>query len=453
MSRIYTAQDGCAIMTALLRQATGQQNITVTDLNTFISAGQTVLSTGRENVYNAFSIVMGRTLVAARVYMSRLRLMNALNSGTFTHRLRKESFYSRDPKPAGNFNTDLYTNLAQGFTNGQNPDANGDPQSTKSQYEQCQAMPCEFEFGGSTAWQHGITIYDYQIDQAFRGPEEMAAVTAGIMTEHGNDIESVREAFNEMVLINQIAATYLYEKGAGWTTGQVVNLTSKYNAEYGTNYTSAQLRSTYLKSFLEFMTAEIKAQIDYLKERTAAHHLPMTKTVGGVSYSILRHTPLDRQRLYLYQPLFRKAESMVLPEIFNADRLDLNTQYEGVNYWQSNTTEADRPKIKCRCAFYDKTTGQQASSGDIALDYVVGLLCDEDAMMTDFQLERADTSPYEARKHYRTTWLSIAKNGINDPTENSVIFIMDDSDLQPEPGPEAGNQESTQEIKKKTVKK
>ena len=292
-------------------------------------------------------------------------------------------------------------------------------------------MPLEMNFCGVTTWQHAITLYDSQIDIAFRDPVELARFVAGIMIEHGNDIASVREAFNRMVLITKIGQCYLYDKGAGWTKGQAINLTTEYNTYFGTNYTSAQLRSTYLKSFLEFMTATIKEYIGFITERTANHHLAMTKVVNGVSYSVLRHCPRERARLYLYEPLFKKAEALVMPEIFNDKYLDMDKQYEGVDFWQSNTTNADRPKVKVRVPFYNKTTGEQESSGDIELDFVVGLLTDEDAMMTDFELERAATSPLEARKGYRTTWLTIARNAITDPTEISVMFYMSDEDVTP----------------------
>ena len=51
MARPLTPQDGYAIMTALARQATAQKALTVTDLSGFVSAGETVLATGKENVY------------------------------------------------------------------------------------------------------------------------------------------------------------------------------------------------------------------------------------------------------------------------------------------------------------------------------------------------------------------------------------------------------------------
>lgn len=446
MARALTPQDGYAIMTELGRQATGQKNIAVVDMHSFVSVGETVLASGKENVFNAISSLVGRTLVAARVYTGKLALMNALDTGTFTHRLRKISFYSKDPLPSGWFNTNLFTNLADGFTNGENPDGGGVAQSTKSMWEQHQAMPVEMNFAGSTPWQYCITIYENQINEAFRDPVELAQFIAGMLQEHRNDIETTREAFNRMALLNRILSCYLYDKGAGWTKGQAINMTTVYNTFYGTNYTSAQLRSTYLKPFLELMTATIKETLDFMGERTAERHLPLTKTVNGVSYSILRHTPMDRIRMYLYRPLIRRAEAIVMPEIFRPEYLQMS-QYEPIDFWQSNYSDATRPQVKGRCAYHDKSTGQQTTSGDMTLDYVIALITDVDGLMTDFQLETANTTPLEARKGYRNTWLSFAKNAIDDPTENAVLIYMNDEDVTPDPEP--GPEQET----KKTVKK
>ena len=431
MARRILPTDGYAIMNALVREATGQSSIAVRDLNTFVSAGETVLSTGIENVQNALSIVMGRMFVATRPYRAKLALINSINTDCYTNRMRKISFYAKDAEASGYFNTNLYTNLADGFTNGQN-ESGGTPQSTKSMWEQNQAMPLEFNFAGSTVWDDSITMYEEQLRAAFRSPEELAQYVSGMLVEHANDIEAQKEAFNRMTLLNEIGACYLYTEGANWVSGGSVNLTTAFNTRFGTNYTSAQLRSTYLKDFLGFMVATIRKVSDYMTERSTKYHLPMTKTVNGVSYSILRHTPYDRQRLFLFEPLFRESEALVLPEIFRPEYLDIKKQYEGVTFWQNNgATDDDRAKVQVRCAFYDKTSGYQASSGDIKLDYVVGLLCDEDAMMVDYQLERALTTPVEARKGYRNTWLHMSKNAICDPTENAVLFYMDDSGVTP----------------------
>ena len=161
-----------------------------------------------------------------------------------------------------------------------------------------------------------------------------------------------------------------------------------------------------------------------MENRSAKYHITPPKTDGsGNNMYILRHTPRDRQRVLLYEPLFMQAEAQVLPEIFNDQYLDIDRQYEGVMFWQN---EIESSKISVTPAIPDFTLGTQKAGNAVALSYVVGLLYDEDALMVDYQLETANTSPLEARKRYRNTWLSIARNSINDFTENAVLFYMAD---------------------------
>jgi hypothetical protein len=128
----------------------------------------------------------------------------------------------------------------------------------------------------------------------------------------------------------------------------------------------------------------------------------------------------------MYSPLWADVESLVLPEIFNDEYLDLDTQYQPVTYWQSNTTDADRPKVDVEPAVVNTTTGIQEKGAEVKLDYVVGLITDRDGLMTDFQIETTRTTPVEARKGYRNTWQIIAKNLICDPTEKTILFYMAD---------------------------
>lgn len=425
MARTLTTKDGYQLMNLLVRQATGQAAQAVVDASTFVSAGETVLATGKENTMNALSLVLGRTFAAVRPYNAKLALMNAINTGVYSHRLRKISYYAQDALPSGYFNTDIKTNFAEGFTAGENPDAQGVAQSTKSQYEQHPAIPLEVNFAGSTTWQDCITMYEDKLEQAFNSVESFNAFIEGILVEHGNDIESQKEAWNRMTLLSAIA-TRIYLASQGVAASSVINLTSAFNTYFGTSYTSAQLRSTYLKEFLEFMVSVIKETSDRMTERGTAYHDPMTKTVSGVSYSVLRHSPKDRQRLYLYNPLFRKSEAIVMPEIFRPEYLNMEKQFERIEYWQSNDSDTNRSAINFNSAYLDSSDGTQKATGAVTASYVVGVLADEDAFMTDFQLEKALTSPLEARKGYRNNWLTFAKNAIIDQTENMVVFIMAD---------------------------
>ena len=420
MARTLTPKDGYQLINELVRQATGQAANAVVDASTFVSAGETILATQRENVLNALSIVLGRTFAAVRPYRARLISLNAINSGVYTNRFRKISYYTKDALPSGYFNTDAYTNFAEGYTAGDNGGA-----STKSQYEQHPAMPLEMNFGGSTTWQDCITYYEDKLETAFRSVDDFNAFIEGILVIHGNLIEHQKESWNRMTLLSAVAARNYLEANS-ITKGCVINLTSAFNSFFGTSYTSAQLRSVYLKEFLGFMTAKIKETSDRFTEDGIDYHDPLTKTVGGVNYSILRHTPKDRQKLLLFGPLWRLAESIVMPEIFNDQYLKLDSQFEPVEFWQSNDSDVNRSKVVFNGAYYDSVSGEQKATGTQTIDYLVGVLFDEDAIMTDVQLEKTMTSAPEARKGFRNTWNTFSFNAVSDQTEKMTIFIMAD---------------------------
>ena len=436
MAHAFTPKDMHVLMTLLGREATGQTDLTVVDSADYVSVGETVLATGMENTFNTFNMVVGRLIVASRDYTARIKLMSELSTGEFTHLMRKVHFYAKDALAAGNFNTDLYTNLADGFTAGQNPDGNGDPQSTKSQWEQnVQYSVCEY-FGGSDVWQNCITMYEDAVGMAFRDESEMARFLAGYLQEHANDYETQKESWNRNALLQKIGQTYAMSSGM---KGSVINLTKAYNDKFGTNYTSAQLRTTYLSDFTKFFVSLFKSTVEFMGERSRNYHYPMTKTINGTAYSLLKHTPKELMRVYLYTPLWRDVESMVMPEIFHDGYLNIDTQYQAVSYWQSNYSDAVRPSVDVVPAIIDtdsthtSTFGTQIKGNEVKLDYVVGLITDRDGLLTDMQIEKARTTSVEARKGYRNTWLSVAKNAIVTPLENTVLFIMADPAPSPTP--------------------
>lgn len=420
MARTYTPRDAHAIVNLVVKELTGQDNnIQRVTTDNFVAVGELVNTYPKENVYNALSIPLLRTLIAARSMDEELLIINALDSGMYSNRMRKISYLSRYAKPAGSFNTQVFTNLAAGFTAGQNPDSNGVPQSAKSQWEQCPIVPKELTFGGSSVWDHGITWHKDQDKLAWTSESEFLRFWEGALVENANDIKREKNAFRRAILLNFLAGIYDL-KAVG---PKVVNLTAAFNTRFGTRYTSAQLRTTYLKEFLAFFVSEFKTYSENLKHSSVNYHLDMTETVGRDTYHLLRHTPYDRQRVILYKPLFIESEAQVLPEIFRPEYLDIEKQYESVMWWQN---ENNPSAISVVPSIPDFTYGTQTTGNAVALDYVVGVLYDEDAIMTDFQLDDVNTTPLEARKRYRNTWYAMARNGINDFTEKCILFTMED---------------------------
>ena len=428
MARTFTPLDCYTLINAIAKEATGQEaTLKAQDTSSFVSVGETILRTGTENTLNAISVVLGRTFMAVRPYEAKLRIINALNSGLYTNRMRKISFYSREAQASGAFNTNLYTNHAMGYDNGSNSG-----NSLPTMWEQNQPVPLELNFGGRSVWDESTTIYEDQLQAAFRDEANFSAFMSGIMTEKGNDIESAKEAFNRATLLNFIGGIYDMDRAV--STGSAIDLAAGFNAKYGTSYTRAQLLYDHRTEFLEYFVSTVKYISDTLTNRSAKYHWSPAKTIGGTSYTLLRHTPKDRQRMILLSKAIYDAESTVLPAIFNPQYLNIEN-YEKVDFWQNENLPE---QVSITPAIPDVSDPTEQTAGNaVVFDYLVGVLYDADAMMVDYQLDSAYSTPIEARKRYRNIWWHFARNAINDFTENAVLFYIG-TGATPEPTPEPG---------------
>lgn len=417
-AHLLTQKDVYAVMNALVEDLTGQQaTVRAVDTSSYINCGETVLAYGTENILNSLTLLVGRIMVASRPYAGSFNLINAIETGIYTHRMQKVSFYSKGMMPEGAWNTDLFTNIKTGFTNGQNKDEeSGDPQSTKSMWEQNLAVPVVENFSGSDVFSTCITIPSVQIEQALRSPDEMNSLISGMLTEHENDINLAKEAFRRSIVLDHAAAVYDMEAD-GLMPGSVVNLVEEFNTRYGTNYSYTDLMSTYYKEFIAFSVALIKRYQRMLTYKTSNYHWT---PANEDNLPLLRHTPRELQRLFMLNKFYIDAEAMVFPELFNDE--ELKVQFEGVEFWQ-NQNEPE--KISIYPAVPDPSTGAQ-SKGDLVETNLIGILFDRDAMMSDFQMDRAASTPEEARKLYRNIWMHVARNGISSLTENCVIFVAED---------------------------
>lgn len=412
--RTLTPLDCYQLINAIAAEATGQDGaLTAVNTSTFVSVGESILRTGTEKTLNAISLVLGRTFMAVRPYEAKLRIVNALNSGLYANRVRKISYLSRYAQPSGAFNTNLYTNHAMGYDNGSNSGS-----SVASMWEQNQPVPLELNFAGSSVWDDSTSVYEKQLQAAFRDEASFADFMGGIMTEKGNDIESEKEAFNRATLLNFMAGIY----DLNTVTGGAIDMTAAFNAwNGGTSYTRAQLLSTYRKEFLGFYVATVKKLSNQLTNRSLKYHWSPSKTINGVTYNLLRHTPKSKQKLIMYRPFWIDAESLVLPEIFNDQYLKIEN-FEAVDFWQDELVPAGINITPAIPDTADPTT--QTAGTAVALDYVLGVLYDEDALMVDYQLDSSYSTPVEARKQYRNIWWHFKKNAINDFTENGILLYM-----------------------------
>lgn len=403
----FKPTDVYPIMNNLVRQITAQKTIDVVDTTSFVSAGSSVLEAGYENVFNALAVLVSRTIVAARPYSGKLKIINEENDA-FDNRMRKISFYSKDTQASGMFNTDLYTNIGAG---------KDDESGAGSMWEQNPSIPVEKYFFASSTYDFEHTEYIEQIKIAFQNEASFLDFLNGMRTEIMNDLESQKEAKNRVLLLDRIAGTKLLADKGEIGAECCVNLTAEFNKENGTSYTTQQLLQSHTVDFLEFFLARIKNDSDMLTYRTAMFHDPMTKEISSVNYNVLRHTPKAQQRMIYNSRLFNQIK-LSLAEIYHPDMLALPEQLEGVQFWQN---AADPYKVDVKPAL-----PEGATSSEVAIDIVVGMLFDTDALMSNIRYEGMLSTPINARHGYRNEFWHFLFSSWNDYSENGIVYYMSD---------------------------
>lgn len=407
MPNYFYPQDVYPIMNQLVSQISGQTSVAVTDTTSFVSAGSSVLEAGYENVLNALSVLISRTIVAARPYEGKFRLINA-EQGAFDNRARKISFYSKFTQASGAFNTQSYTSLGAGLDDTSGPG---------SQWEQNPAIPVEKYFFNSATYDFEHTEYIEQLKIAFQNEASFLDFLNGMRTEIMNDLEQQKEAKARALVLDRIAGTKLLVDKGELGAECAVNLTAAFNAEHGTNYTTAKILEEHTVDFLEFYLARIKNDSDMLTNRTALFHDPMTKQISGVDYNVLRHTPKGMQKL-IYNSRFFNQIRLSLAEIFHPEMLELPNG-EGVQYWQG---VSDPYKVAIKPAL-----PEGAASSNVEMEIVVGMLFDFDALISNIRYEGMLATPINARHMYRNEFWHFLFSNWNDYSENAIVYYMSDN--------------------------
>lgn len=405
MANTLTPTDVYSIVNAMAVEMYGDNNaLQAINTSTFVTVGEHMLRTGYTNTLNALSNVIGRTIIAARPYRGRFKLIAKIPA-EWGGIERKISFYATKNEPTESFNTNLNgTQLVDGSAI--------DPWTISKDY------PLEMNFCGIKTIQKSYTTWVDQLKLAFSSEREFSRFVSGRLINIANDIEVSEDAQNRLQVLNAIAATY--DVG---NTAQVVNMTSYYNAFRNTSYTTAQLLSTYFADFIEVFMMKLEGDMELAREANDMYHIfPARNDDSGNALTLLRHTPPEMRRLLLYMPLIRQAEKTVFPALFNTSYLRLEN-FEGVEYWQNPNVPAGIDVVPNTL---NTSTGQSANGTRVQLDVVLGFFFDRDALATSIKLEDVYTTGINARGKYFNTVYHWGYNYKLDQTENMILYYMAD---------------------------
>lgn len=397
MANTLTPIDAYALINSIAAQATGQQAITATDTSSFVAVGETLLRTGTENTLNAISTVLAETIFSVRPYKGKLRSLYRTQR-RWGAQVRKIVNLYTETEESQDYNTDINaTQLADG--------------SSIDHYTIKNPKVMQLNFYGTKKLQKHITIYRDQLSLAFSSEDEFIRFIDSVMTEFGNEIELMNEEKARACLLNFLGGLY--------DEGMAVDLVAAYNAEEGFNPALSRaecLSETHIEGFMKFVASYIKVLSDKMTDYTSNYHLSIT----GYN-AILRHTPKERQKMIMYSPIFTKMKTSVYSTLFNPEYLDIG-EFEGVNFWQSQdypeAIKVYKPNI------LDASTGQSADGADVDLDFVLGVLFDDEAIGVMPQFDYSATSPMNAAGGYFNNFVHSRFSSYNDFTENAVLLYL-----------------------------
>lgn len=379
------------ILNGIQSQVTGASAIAPVNTNEFVSVAQTVLKTGTDPVMSAISQILGRTIFSVRPYSAKFKglLMDNQRWGGIT---RKINYVDKSFTDDSGFS----------LTDGQAVD----------QYIVNKPEVIQTNYYGSNVYQKSVTIFRDQLDTAFSGVNEFGEFISGVMQNISDQIEQAHEDTGRMTIANLVGGIVAAQKA-----NQIVHLLTEYNALTGTKLTANTVYAPEnYKPFMLWVYSRIAKASAMLTERSQLYHFNLT------GKPIQRHTPVNRQRLYLYADARYQTEAQVLADTYHDNYLSFG-ETETVNYWQSIESPA---QIQVKPVYFDEADGSIVTAADnVTQDNIFAVIMDEEAAgMNIFNYELAAT-PYNARGRYTNMWWSFNERYFNDFTENAMVFLLD----------------------------
>ena len=376
------------VLNSIAQQATGQAQLTATNTSDFITVAQTTLKAGADPIMAAISQTLSKTIFSIRPYFEKFQGLR-VDSIRWGNHVRKLSSVDRPFIQADKWN------LTDGTT--------VDPFVIR------QPEVLQTNFYGADTYADELTVFDDQLDNAFKGPDEFGSFISMIMGNITDKHAQAREALARACIANLIGG-----KVAG-DSGNVIHLLTEYNTLTGLTLTAQTVyQPANFAPFMQWVYSRIAEMSSKLTERTTKYHINVT------GKPIARHTPMERQKVFMYAPARYQIDARVLADTYHDTFLRFAAD-ETVNFWQAiDDPAAVNVKATYMASNGTLTTPQSATK----TDNIFAVLMDEEAAGYTTIHEKMG-SIYNPRGEYSNIFWSFDLRYWNDFTENAVIFLLD----------------------------
>ena len=397
-----TFEQCSTVLNSLVQQATGRSSVISTEAD-FISVAQTALSLGNDVIMNTLSNVLARTIFAVRPYSASMKgLEKSLPQwGAY---MRKFNIVASDWK-----DDDAYDYpVTYDATETENPLGNGlsvDPWIiNKREFIQT-------NFLGQSVFEDHYTIFEDQLETAFRNSEEFGQFISMIITDMSNKIELAKENLSRGLVSNFIGGLLAENNSA-----RVVHLLTEYNTATDGEYTATTIMlPANFAPFMKWVYARIAGIASLFREMSVRYQTTLN------SKPVPRHTPYNKQKMYMLGQDRYQIDARVLADTFHDNYLKY-ADVETINFWQGIETP-DKIIVK---PTYTNTSGVVTTAGSaITKTGVFALLFDEDAMGWSMVHEKVLPTPVNPRGLYRNMWYHMRLRCFSDNTEKGVVFLLD----------------------------
>lgn len=396
------------VLTSIVNQAGGRAALTGVNTKDFVSVAQVALSLPRDAVMNAIAGVLGRTIFSIRPYSARMVGLekDLPRWGAYMRKLSiADSDWADDPAYTWPVMYDATENPANG--NGEAVD----PWTIKK------PDIIQTNFFGSSVYGDHYTVFEDQLETAFKNPDELGSFISLLATNMSNRLEMSKDGLARGLIANLITSL-VAEAGAN-TSPRVVKLLTEYNAALGLSGADAITATTvYLPenypNFIKWAYARIAQLSDLMTENST-----MFQTIVN-NKPVYRHTEQQRQKVYLYSPERHAIDARVLADTFHDNYLRF-ADVESVNFWQSIQT----PDTVTATPAYTNTSGVVTSPDSaVTVQKVFGVMFDEDALGYAFLDRRSIATPINAAGLYYNIWVHAKQRVFQDNTEKAIVLLL-----------------------------
>jgi hypothetical protein len=222
-------------------------------------------------------------------------------------------------------------------------------------------------------------------------------------------IEQSRESMARMALCNFIAGKINAQNG-------VIHLLTEYNQEISGSFTAVTIKDpANFPAFVKWVYARIATLTNLMTERSELFQIQVTGN------ELKRHTPFDRQKVYVLNWLMNNIDARVLADTYNYKFLEL-ADVEAVNYWQAIDTP-DTINVLPVVLQNDGTLDSPAAA--INQTAVMGVIFDEEALGITVMDEFSGLTPMNVKGQYWNQYYSYLIRYYNDFTEKGIVLLLD----------------------------